>query len=80
MAAREGFDLAATVAIGKVVSANNVQVTIVGVLPAAFTGVQQPIGEPSDISFPVSLDPQLTGLLLAAARRASINRHGGGCR
>ena len=47
--------------IGKVVSANNVQVTIVGVLPAAFTGVQQPIGEPSDISFPVSLDPQLTG-------------------
>jgi predicted permease len=47
--------------IGKVVSANNVSVTIVGVLPAAFTGVQQPIAEAPDISFPLALDPQLTG-------------------
>jgi predicted permease len=46
--------------VGKVVSANNVAVTIVGVLPPAFTGVQQPVAEPPDISFPVSLDPQLT--------------------
>jgi predicted permease len=46
--------------IGKVVTVNNVAVTIVGVLPIAFTGIQQPVSEAPDISFPVSLDPQLT--------------------
>jgi predicted permease len=45
--------------VGKVISANLVQVTIVGVLPAEFTGVQQPVGEPADITFPVNLDPQI---------------------
>jgi predicted permease len=46
--------------IGKVVSANTVQVTIVGVLPSEFTGIQQPVAEPADISFPVNLDPQIS--------------------
>ncbi|HJR59900.1 MAG TPA: ABC transporter permease, partial [Vicinamibacterales bacterium] len=45
--------------VGKVVSANLVQVTIVGVLPAGFTGIQQPVGEPADITFPVNLDSQI---------------------
>ena len=44
---------------GKVVSVNLVQVTIVGVLPPAFTGIQQPVAMPADISFPVSLEPQI---------------------
>jgi predicted permease len=54
---RFGRDLAA---IGKVVSANTVHVTIIGVLPDEFTGIQQPVAEPPDISFPVNLDPQLS--------------------
>jgi predicted permease len=45
--------------IGRTVKANNVIVTIVGVLPPEFTGVQQPIAEPPDISFPLALDTQL---------------------
>src|SRR5438874_3872483 len=45
--------------IGRTVKANSVLVTIVGVLPPEFTGVQQPIAEPPDISFPLSLQPQL---------------------
>jgi predicted permease len=45
--------------VGKVVSANLVPVTVVGVLPAGFTGIQQPVGEPPDITFPVSLDSQI---------------------
>ena len=45
--------------VNTVVSVNNVAVTIVGVLPRAFTGVQQAVSEPPDVSFPLSLDPQL---------------------
>jgi predicted permease len=45
--------------VGKVVSINNVPVTIVGVIPPDFTGIQQPIGEPPDVSFPLALDSQL---------------------
>ena len=45
--------------VGKVISANVVQVTIVGVLPATFTGIQQPVAEPPDITFPVNLDRQI---------------------
>ena len=47
-------------AVGKVVRINNVAVTIVGVLPPEFTGIQQAVNEAPDVSFPVSLDPQLT--------------------
>ena len=45
--------------IGKTIRVNNVPVTIVGVLPAAFTGIQQPMAELHDISLPLSLQPQL---------------------
>ena len=45
--------------VGKTVKANSVLVTIVGVLPPEFTGVQQPIAELPDISFPLALEPQL---------------------
>ncbi len=43
-------------AVGKTVNLNNVPVTIVGVLPAAFTGIQQAAAEPPDVSVPLSLD------------------------
>jgi predicted permease len=47
-------------AIGKAINANGVPVTIIGVLPASFTGVQQTLSDgPPDISFPLSLDTQL---------------------
>jgi predicted permease len=46
--------------VGKTVKVNNVLVTIVGVLPPQFTGVQQPIATPPDITVPLSLDPQLS--------------------
>jgi predicted permease len=46
--------------VGKTVRINNVLVTIVGILPTDFTGVQQPDADPPDISIPLSLDPQLS--------------------
>jgi predicted permease len=45
--------------VGKTIDVNSRPVTIVGVLPPDFTGVQQPVAEPPDISFPLWLDPQL---------------------
>jgi predicted permease len=45
--------------LGKTVSVNDRPVTIIGVLPPDFTGVQQPVAEPPDISFPLSMDSQL---------------------
>ena len=45
--------------IGKTVRVNNVPVTIVGVIAPEFTGVQQPVAEPPDITLPLALDPQL---------------------
>ncbi len=45
--------------VGKIVKINNVLVTIVGVLPPEFTGVQQPTSELQDIALPLSLQPQL---------------------
>ena len=54
---RFGNDLAV---IGKVIKANDVPVTIVGVLPASFTGVQHPVPDSvPDITFPLTLDLQL---------------------
>src|SRR5262249_28396857 len=42
---------------------NDIPVTIVGVLPAWFTGVQQPSAAAPDVSVPLALDSQLsTGL------------------
>jgi predicted permease len=45
--------------VGKVVSINNVPITIVGVIAADFTGIQQPLGEAPDVSLPLALDSQL---------------------
>jgi predicted permease len=45
--------------VGKNVRVNNVPVTIVGVLPPEFTGVQQPLSDAPDISLPLALEPQL---------------------
>jgi predicted permease len=45
--------------LGKTIRINNVLVTIVGVLPPEFTGVQQPGGDPSDLSVPLALHPQI---------------------
>ncbi len=45
--------------VGKAVKVNNVPITIVGVIVPTFSGVQQPVANPPDISLPLSLDPQL---------------------
>src|SRR5258708_9568477 len=45
--------------IGSVVPVNNVPVTIIGVLPLAFTGVQQTNSDVADVSLPLSLDAQV---------------------
>jgi len=56
---RSRFGNAASV-IGKVIKANDVPVTIIGVLPASFTGVQHPVADRvPDLVFPLSLDMQL---------------------
>jgi predicted permease len=46
--------------VGRTVKMNDVLVTIVGVLPPEFTGIQQPIAEAPDVSLPLALEPQLT--------------------
>src|SRR4029079_11598603 len=45
--------------VGRTIKINGVHVTIIGVLPLEFSGVQQPIAELQDISVPVALLPQL---------------------
>ena len=45
--------------VGKTIKVNSVLVTIVGVLPPDFTGVQQPIDDLADLAVPLALDPQL---------------------
>jgi predicted permease len=45
--------------VGKTIKINGVPVTVVGVLPADFTGVQKPIDEAPEISVPIALQPQL---------------------
>src|SRR5215831_15001258 len=47
--------------IGRVVHLNNLAVTIVGVMPKAFTGVQRVEGEAPDFSLPLSIDARLGG-------------------
>ena len=57
--------------VGKTIRVNNVVLTVVGVLPAEFTGVQQPVAEPPDITLPLALDPQLdTGITTGPQRLA----------
>ena len=44
--------------VGTPVSVNNVPVTIVGVLPPEFTGVEHAVGDAPDVSLPLALEPQ----------------------
>ncbi|PYR61547.1 MAG: ABC transporter permease [Acidobacteria bacterium] len=46
--------------VGKSIQINNVPVTIVGVLPPEFTGVQQTVGDAPDVAVPLAADAQLT--------------------
>jgi predicted permease len=46
--------------IGKTVKMNDVPVTIVGVLPPEFTGIQYPITEAHEVTVPLALDAQLS--------------------
>jgi predicted permease len=55
--------------VGKVVTARNVPVTIVGVLQPEFTGVQRSTDAPPDIAFPLALDVQLTPATGAGRQR-----------
>ena len=46
--------------VGKTIKINNVLVTIVGVLPPEFTGMQQPVARAARyLALPLALDPQL---------------------
>jgi predicted permease len=45
--------------VGTPVRVNNVPITIVGVLPSEFTGVEQPVDDPPDVSLPMAFEPQL---------------------
>jgi len=45
--------------LGKVVQVNNTPVTVVGVTPADFTGIQQSTGSAPDITLPLWVDPKL---------------------
>lgn len=47
--------------LGKVVRIGDVPITIVGVLPREFTGIQRPIGDVHDISVPLALDSRVSG-------------------
>jgi predicted permease len=47
--------------IGRAVSMNNTPVTIVGVMPQGFTGVQSLTDAGADITLPLALDPQFSG-------------------
>jgi len=46
--------------VGRTVRVADVLVTVIGVLPPAFTGIQQAIANAPDITFPLALDDQLT--------------------
>jgi len=48
-------------AVGTVLQIATARVTVVGVTPPAFTGVQQVLSEASDITMPLALDPQMFG-------------------
>jgi predicted permease len=58
--------------IGKVIRANNVAVTIVGVAPPQFTGIQQVIDAPRDVWFPLALDAQLNPQSLPAPGQPAL--------
>jgi predicted permease len=47
-------------AVGKVIRINNVPVTVIGVLPPEFTGIQQTVSDGHEVGVPLSLDGQLS--------------------
>ncbi len=47
-------------AVGKVIRINNVPVTVVGVLPPEFTGIQQTVSDGHEVGVPLALDGQLS--------------------
>jgi predicted permease len=62
-------------AVGTVLQIGRVRVTVVGVTPPEFTGVQQVLTEPRDITIPLALDPQFGGAAAATLRDgASVPR------
>ena len=55
-------------AIGSIARINNTPVTIIGVLPPEFTGVQRAVDEAPDVAMPIALEPQVT------LQRSSLQR------
>ena len=55
--------------VGTACSVNNVPVTIVGVLPPDFSGVEQAVGDAPDVSLPLALEPQFNAGLNAPPAR-----------
>ena len=45
--------------LGRVVRVNDIPITIVGILPAGYRGVQHPLGSAADLHLPLSLEPRL---------------------
>src|SRR5439155_23063704 len=45
--------------LGKYIHINSTHVTIVGVTPSSFTGIQQAIGTPPDITLPLALEARI---------------------
>ena len=60
--------------VGKTIKISGVLVTIVGVLPPGFTGVQQPIADAPEISLPIALLPQLETPIRMSPAGAFTNR------
>jgi predicted permease len=56
-------------AVGTAVTVNNVPVTIVGILPPDFSGVEQTAGNTPDVSLPLSFEPQFNAGLNAPPAR-----------
>src|SRR4029077_13633049 len=61
----------ATTVVGTAATVNNVPVTIVGVLPPGFSGVEQAVGDAPDISLPLGLEPRFNAGLNAPSTRLS---------
>jgi predicted permease len=62
--------------VGKRIVVNNAPVTIVGVIESSFTGVQQVIGEPANVTVPLAVDPQvMSDTVVDGAPRARQATH-----
>ncbi|HXT70529.1 MAG TPA: ABC transporter permease [Vicinamibacterales bacterium] len=46
--------------VGRVITVNGTPLTIVGVLPASYTGIQRSIDTPADLTFALALDPVIS--------------------